>query len=205
MSTTTTTPKRYALLIDTTRCIGCGVCVALCKDQFVDNDWPPYSLAQPTTGQFWIQVMEFETGKAIDYTYQHKYVAEPCMQCDKPPCVTAAKNGALYMRPDGIVIIDPVKSKGQQQVVAACPYGKIFWNDKLQIPQKCTLCAHRLDKGLTPACVNGCPTGAIILGYDTDLAAKVAAKNAKVLSPELGAVPKVYYAGIPANATSSTF
>jgi tetrathionate reductase subunit B len=194
---------RYAVLIDTTRCIGCGVCVAICKDQYVDNDWPPYSAAQPTTGQFWIQLMEYETGKAIDLTYQHKYVTELCMQCDTPPCVTAAKNGALFKRPDGIVIIDPVASKGQQQVVAACPYGKIFWNDKLQIPQKCTLCAHRLDKGLTPACVNACPTDAMTIGDDTALAATVSAKNAKVLSPGLGTVPKVYYVGLPASAPTT--
>jgi Fe-S-cluster-containing dehydrogenase component len=194
---------RYALLVDTTKCIGCGVCVAICKDQFVDNDWPPYSAAQPTTGQFWIQLTEFETGKAVDYTYQHKYVSQLCMLCDNPPCVAAGKNGAIFKRPDGIVIIDPVASKGQQQIVAACPYGRIFWNDALQIPQKCTLCAHRLDKGLTPACVNACPTNVFTIGDDTQLASKVSAANAKVLSPGLGAVPKVYYAGLPASAPTT--
>ncbi len=38
---------RYAWLIDTTKCIGCQTCTIACKDQFVDNDWPPYSAAQP--------------------------------------------------------------------------------------------------------------------------------------------------------------
>ena len=148
---------RYALLIDITRCIGCNVCTIACKDQFVENDWPPYSAAQPDSGQLWISVTEKESGKAVDASTKVKYIADPCMLCDKPPCLTAAKNGAAYKRPDGIVLFDLEKSKGQKQIVDACPYGKVFWNDQLQIPQKCTLCAHRLDNGLQPACVNAVP------------------------------------------------
>lgn len=195
---------RYALLIDTTRCIGCNVCTIACKDQYVENDWPPYSLAQPWTGHFWMSVVEREWGKASDVSVGVRYIPQPCMQCDNPPCLKGATGGAMYKRPDGIVIIDPVKSKGQKQIVDACPYGKIFWNDQLQIPQKCTLCAHRLDKGLQPACVNACPTYAITIGDDTALASNIANKKATVLSPELGAVPKVYYAGLPATTTTTT-
>ena len=196
---------RYALLIDTTRCIGCNACVLACKDQFgMTNDWLPYSLAQPDSGQLWIFVDEKESGKAVDSSTKVTYIPEPCMLCDKPPCVTAAQNGAAYKRPDGIVILDPVKSKGQKQIVDACPYGRIFWNDQLQIPQKCTLCAHRLDQGLQPACVNACPTQIITIGDETTLASTIADKKAIVLSPELGAVPKVYYAGLPSTITTKT-
>ncbi len=188
---------RYALLIDITRCIGCNVCTIACKDQFVENDWPPYSAAQPDSGHLWVSVVEKESGKAVDVSTKVKYIAEPCMLCDKPPCVAAAKNGAAYMRPDGIVLFDLGKSKGQKQIVDACPYGKVFWNDQLQIPQKCTLCAHRLDKGLQPACVNACPTQAITIGDDTALGSSVTSMKASVLNSELGTVPKVYYAGLP--------
>lgn len=192
---------RYALLIDTARCIGCNVCTIACRDQFVLNDWSPYSAPQPDTGHFWMFVAEKEWGRAADASTKVRYIAEPCMLCDEPPCLKAATGDALYKRPDGIVIIDPVKSKGQQQILAACPYGKIYWNDKLQIPQKCTLCAHRLDKGLQPACVNACPTSAITIGDEAALASAIADKKATVLSPEFGAVPKVYYAGLPTTTT----
>ena len=188
------TMTRYALLIDTSRCIGCNVCTVACKDQFVENDWLPYSAAQPDSGHLWMSVAEKESGKGVNVKVE--YIAQPCMLCDKPPCVTAATGGALYKRPDGIVIIDPVKSKGQQQIVAACPYGKIYWNDQLQIPQKCTLCVHRLDQGLQPACVNGCPTQAITIGDATALASTIADKKGTPLSPELGTDPKVYYIGL---------
>jgi tetrathionate reductase subunit B len=186
---------RYALLIDTTKCIGCNVCTIACKDQFVENDWP-YSAPQPDSGQFWMSVAEKESGKAVDASTKVKYIAQPCMLCDKPPCVTAAKNGAAVKRPDGIVLFDLDKSKGQKQIVDACPYGKVFWNDQLQIPQKCNLCLHRLDQGLQPACVNACPTEAITIGDATALASTIADKKATPLSPELGTDPKVYYIGL---------
>lgn len=53
------------------------------------------------------------------------YLAVPCLHCDNAPCIRAAKDGAIYKRPDGIVIIDPVKAKGQKKVINACPYSAI--------------------------------------------------------------------------------
>ena len=60
------------------------------------------------------------------------------MHCQDAPCVDAAIDGAVYRRDDGIVIIDPEKAKGQERIVNTCPYRVIFWNQELQIPQKCT-------------------------------------------------------------------
>ena len=78
------------------------------------------------------------------------------------PCLRAAKNGAVVKRPDGIVLIDPQKARGQKALVQACPYGAIWWNEEKQIPQKCTFCAHLLDAGWkAPRCVQACPTGAL--------------------------------------------
>ena len=76
-----------------------------------------------------------------------------------------ALDGAVYRREDGIVLIDPEKAKGQKQIVNACPYRVIFWNEELQLPQKCTMCAHMLDAGeKEPRCVEACPTTALIFG-----------------------------------------
>jgi Fe-S-cluster-containing dehydrogenase component len=61
----------------------------------------------------------------------------------------AATDGAVRKRPDGIVIIDPVKSKGQKQIVDACPYGAVTWNEEKQIPQAWPFDAHLLDHGWT--------------------------------------------------------
>jgi len=87
----------------------------------------------------------------------------------------AAKDGAVYKRPDGIVIIDPEKSKGQKAIVDACPIKVIFWNEELEIPQKCTMCAELLDDPeylaylgdrslVKPRCVEACPNKALYFG-----------------------------------------
>lgn len=191
---------RYGMVIDLTRCQGCFGCQIACKDEYVDNDWPPYSAAQPDTGQFWMNVQERERG-----TFPRVKVAwipQPCMQCDKPPCLAGSAAGAAYKRSDGIVIFDPVKSVGQKNMQSGCPYGVVYWNDKLNIPQKCTFCAHLLDRGWTePRCVQSCINAAFTFGNlddpNSDVAKLVATGSAKPLNPEFGTNPRVYYIGLP--------
>jgi NAD-dependent dihydropyrimidine dehydrogenase PreA subunit len=102
----------------------------------------------------------------------------------------------VYRRPDGIVIIDPAKAAGREDLVAACPYGAVYWNGEESVPQKCTLCAHLLDGGWTkPRCVQACPTGALRAEHLTEgeLASLIAAEGLEVLHPEFGTSPAVYY------------
>ena len=65
---------------------------------------------------------------------------------------------------DGMVIIDTVKCTGCRNCVDACPYDVIFFNENLNLAQKCTGCAHLLDDGWAePRCADACPTEAIII------------------------------------------
>lgn len=124
------------------------------------------------------------------------YIPHMCNHCRKAPCIAAARNGAVYRRTDGLVIIDPELAAGQKQLVDACPYGAIFWNEALQLPQKCTGCAHLLDHGYAkPRCVEACPTDALQFGEESEMAELL--KDAVVLQPETGAAPRVYYRNIP--------
>jgi NAD-dependent dihydropyrimidine dehydrogenase PreA subunit len=111
--------------------------------------------------------------------------------------MAAATGGAVYKRDDGIVIIDPVKSKGQQQIVDSCPYGVIFWNADEQIPQKCTFCAQRLDQGETPRCMMACPTDAIKIGDYTQLMRDAAKYGPAQYHPEYNTQPRALYIGLP--------
>ncbi|MCK5434751.1 MAG: carboxypeptidase regulatory-like domain-containing protein, partial [Dehalococcoidales bacterium] len=124
-----------------------------------------------------------------------------CMQCDNAPCVKAAKNRAVYKRPDGIVIIDPKKAVGQRQIADACPYHVIFWNEEKQLPQKCTFCVQRLEEGKIPKCVQVCPSQALIFGDLEDSKSSVsrivASGKTEALNPERKAKPRVYYLGVP--------
>ena len=190
----------YGMVIDLDKCQGCYNCQIACKDEYVENDWPPYSAAQPDMGQFWMHIQERERGTSPWVKVAH--VPTPCMQCSNPPCLGAATGNAGYKRPDGIVIFDPVKSIGQHNMQTGCPYGIVYWNDEIGIPQKCTFCAHLLDRGWKePRCVEACPVGAITFGdlddANSEISKLVATGTPQPLNPEYGAKPSVFYINIP--------
>jgi Fe-S-cluster-containing dehydrogenase component len=185
--------KKFHLIIDVEKCENCGNCFLACKDEHVGNDWPGYAAPQPNQGQGWITVFTRERGQypLIDVAY----LPVPCMHCNDAPCVKAA-HGAIYKRLDGIVIIDPVKAKGQKGLLATCPYDVIRWNEDLGLPQKCTLCAHLLDIGWDkPRCVQSCPTGALTFQAcdDYEMDKSVKEKNLDVFKPAVNTAPSVYY------------
>ena len=191
---------RYGLVIDVNKCSGCYNCYLACRDEYCGNDYPPYSLAQPYTGHFWMRQIERERGKYPKVKVA--YTPLPCMHCDDALCIKTSQDGAVYRRPDGIVIIDPEKSEGQKNLLSACPYRVIYWNEEKNIPQKCTLCAHLLDAGWKePRCVEACPTGALTFGDLDDPNSEVSklavSGKAEILHPEYEMKEKVTYIGLP--------
>jgi Fe-S-cluster-containing dehydrogenase component len=190
---------RYGMIIDTTKCTGCYNCFLTCRDEFAGNDYPGYAAAQPMSGMNWIKVVERERGQYPKVKVA--YTPVMCMHCENANCIKAAKDNAVYRRPDGIVIIDPVKAKGQKEIVAGCPYRVIEWNEEKQLPQKCILCAHMLDKGeKVPRCVESCPTGALVFGDLDDPKSEIskltASAKTEALHPEYGMKEKVRYIGL---------
>lgn len=191
---------RYGMVMDVTKCNGCYNCFLACKDEFCGNDFPPYSASQPMTGHFWMRIIEKERGKYPKVKVA--YTAVPCMHCENATCVKLAQNGAVYKRDDGIVLIDPVKAKGEKETLNHCPYRVIYWNEEKQLPQKCTLCAHLLDQGWKePRCVEACPTGALIFGDLDDPGSEISklttSDKTEAIHPEYGLREKVRYIGLP--------
>jgi Fe-S-cluster-containing dehydrogenase component len=190
----------YAMVIDLDKCSGCYNCFLACRDEHYGNDFPPVTAAQPFEGHFWMQMVEVERGKYPKVKLA--FIPKPCMQCDDSPCVKQATNGAVYKRPDGIVIIDPEKSVGQKEMLSSCPHRVIFWNQEKNIPQKCTFCAHLLDQGWKePRCVEACPTGALVFGDLSDPESEISrlwnSGKAETFHPEFELEPRVKYIGIP--------
>jgi Fe-S-cluster-containing dehydrogenase component len=182
------------MIIDVEKCEDCNNCFLSCKDEHVENDWPGYALAQPRHGHRWMNIMRRERGQfpLIDVAYR----PTPCMHCDSAPCIRAAKDGAVYKREDGIVIIDPVKAAGQRDIVKTCPYGAVWWNEERKVAQKCTFCAHLLDEGWkAPRCVQACPTGAlkVVACDEREMEGLARREGLAVLHPELRTKPRVYY------------
>ncbi len=158
--------KKPGIAINSARCMACYACFMACKDEHCGWD-TALSKSEPELGQFWINIVEWERGDN-ERRIKTATVPTPCSHCDKPACLAAAKDGAVYKRPDGIVIIDPEKAKGQKQIVDACPVGAVYWNEQEQLPQKCTMCAELLDDpdypGFEPRCVEACPNQALVFG-----------------------------------------
>ncbi|MDR1184357.1 MAG: carboxypeptidase regulatory-like domain-containing protein [Coriobacteriales bacterium] len=178
-------------VVNVGRCNGCHTCQVACKDEHCKQPWPPYANAQPLTGQFWLKVKEKERGQVP--WVRVSYIPTLCNHCADAPCVNLAGE-AVYRREDGLVIIDPTKASGLKDLVAACPIGAIFYNDELDLPQKCTGCAHLLDNGWeVPRCVDACPTDALL--YVEESTVDV---SAAMTLPELeGLGPRVYYQNYP--------
>ncbi|MBQ8929030.1 MAG: carboxypeptidase regulatory-like domain-containing protein [Oscillospiraceae bacterium] len=158
--------KKPGIAINSARCMACYACFMACKDEHCGWD-TALSKAQPELGQYWMNIHEWERGDN-ERRVKTATVPTPCSHCDNPACVKAAKDGAAYKREDGIVIIDPEKAVGQKQIVDACPVGAVYWNEALQLPQKCTMCAELLDDpdypGFEPRCVEACPNQALVFG-----------------------------------------
>jgi Fe-S-cluster-containing dehydrogenase component len=186
--------KKWNLIIDVAECTNCNLCTLAAMDEYVGNDWPGYSAPMPKHGHKWINILQKERGQApmIDIAY----VPTMCNHCDDAPCMKAAPKGVINKRRDGIVIIDPEKAKGQRQLVDACPYGHIWWNEELQLPQAWPFDAHLIDRGWQHTRgEQSCPTGAMraIKVDDEQMARLAREQNLEVLKPELGTKPRVYY------------
>jgi len=187
--------------------VGCYNCFLTCRDEHAGNEYPGYAAPQPMSGGNWIKVKEIERG-----AYPHvkvNYVPMTCSHCDSAACVKLDQTGAVYRRPDGIVMIDPEKAKGNKALVNTCPYRRIEWNEALGLPQKCTMCAHLLDAGNTePRCVESCPSGALVFGDLDDpnsAVSKLYATGEFVpMSQEFDMKEKVLYRGIPKKFVAGT-
>jgi tetrathionate reductase subunit B len=191
-----------AFVIDVSKCSGCYACQIVCKDEHCGNDWSPYAAPQPETGHFWGRLDEYERGRRPQVRVS--YVFTPCQHCGNAPCLAACPvEDTIYRRDDGLVIIDPKRCTGCRECVGACPYGAIFFNDGLNIAQKCTGCAHLLDRGWKePRCVDACAHDAIKFGEAEELADLIAGAGA--LRPDLDTGPRVHYLGLPKRFIAGT-
>jgi DMSO reductase family type II enzyme iron-sulfur subunit len=127
------------------------------------------------------------------------YLPRHCNHCNKPACLEACPNDAIYKRvEDGIVLVDKTKCKAARKCIQACPYDKTFFNTSEQKATKCIGCYPRIEKGVATACVAQCVGRAMHVGFIEDTSSSVH-KLAKVwrvalpLYPEKGTEPNIFY------------
>lgn len=177
---------RWSMVVDLSRCVGCQACTVACSlEHAVPAD------RYRTT----VQVHEVR----VDGVAKLAMLPRLCNHCDQPACVPVCPEDATFRMPDGTVQIDDDKCIGCGKCVRACPYRARFLNPDSDTVEKCSLCVHRLDAGLLPACVETCVGGARQVGDRNDPAGVVAAaiaRGARVLMPEKDTRPAVYYLGL---------
>ena len=186
--------SKWNLIVDVARCDNCRVCFLAVKDEYVGNDFPGYSAAQPAQGHNWLDIRRKERGAYP--LVEARFMPVMCNHCDDAPCLKAARGGAVRKRPDGIVMIDPQRARGQRQIVDACPYGAVCWNEEQQVPQAWPFDAHLLDSGWTRTRgEQACPAGVYrtVKVEDGDMRRIQADEGLEVLEPSLGTRPRVYY------------
>jgi len=186
--------KKWNLVIDVAKCFNCNACAVVCHDEYHGNAFPGYAAEMPKHGHRWIDILQREKGQCP--MVEVVYLPVTCNHCDDAPCIKAARDGAVKKRADGIVIIDPQKAQGQRQLVDACPYGAIWWNEAKQLPQAWPFDAHLLDAGWTKTRgAQVCATRAMRTLHvdDEEMQRIVRDEGLQVLHPEYNTRPRVYY------------
>jgi len=186
--------QKWNLIVDVSRCDNCRNCFLATKDEHIGNEFPGYVASQPEHGHSWVDIERKERGSWP--IVEAHFMPVMCNHCDDAPCMKAATGGAISKREDGIVIIDPKKSKGQKAIVDACPYGAVYWNEEEQIPQAWIFDAHLLDQGWTkPRIEQSCPTDVFrsIKVEDQEMQRIKEQEGLEVLLPEYESKPRVYY------------
>jgi formate dehydrogenase iron-sulfur subunit len=167
----------YAMLIDTTRCIGCMACQEACQKEF------GFPVAQEPALS--------ATARTAVESHGDTYVRKLCMHCESPACASVCPVGALKKTAEGPVVYDEKACMGCRYCLAACPFGvpRYEWNSNTPRVQKCTMCHHRIKEGKLPACVEACPAEAVTFGTRSELLTEA---RLRILSNPDQYVPKIY-------------
>lgn len=197
---------RYAMVIDLGRCVGCRGCTVACKSEYHD----PLG--------YWRSCVQQKDRRKYPQTERH-FLPVLCNHCANPPCVEVCpvdpikrtykgieyEGKATYQRPDGAVLVDESICVGCGACIEECPYGARFSHPLRKAgaePEnntigKCTYCAHRVDQGVVPSCVNTCLGRARTFGDINDPGSEVSkllkAHKTQVLLPEEGTDPHTFY------------
>jgi Fe-S-cluster-containing dehydrogenase component len=179
-----TNKKRYAIAIDTRKCINCKGCVVACRAE----NAVPLGKSRP-----WLnEELRGQYPKLLAVTEP-----EQCHHCENPACTRVCPTGASYRRENGIVMVNEKECVGCRYCMVACPYDARFFREDKGVVEKCSLCAHRVERGEEPACVETCPGKVRTFGDVNDPNSKISEllsrRQYRVKKDQAGTKPQLYY------------
>lgn len=169
------------VLVDLTKCVGCGSCTVACK---LYNKLP---FKTPKTDEVYLTHSESAENNGYTWTvvshhasenHGHKvwrYVKEQCMHCKEPACASSCFSKALTLNKEtGAVHYNPELCVGCRYCMLACPFSvpKYEWNKAMPSISKCNFCNSKIANGEYPSCVAACPTGCLTYGERDELLIK---------------------------------
>lgn len=182
-----------AMLIDTTKCIGCRACEAACSEANAlpeptqAGDTAVFDRRRPTS----VQALTVVNKYPATTTAPERYIKTQCMHCVEPACASACLARAIEKTPAGPVVYHGDRCLGCRYCLVSCPFDvpKFDYDSNAPFVHKCTFCGERQAKGLEPACSSVCPTGAITFGTR---AALIEEARQRIYAPDSQYVRHVY-------------
>ena len=188
------------VLVDMTKCFGCGACTVACK---LWNEKKYDEVTKPTLGEAaklvdinWTVVSKHDVvDKAGHQAW--RFAKKQCLHCVDPACASSCLVGALRRTNEGPVVYHPDLCVGCMYCLAACPYQVRFINPVTKVADKCDFCRKtNLAAGKEPACVESCPTKALVFGNlddpDSPIAKRLVKETTYRYKQGLGTSPKMY-------------
>ncbi len=176
--------KRYGMVIDLRKCIGCHACTISCK---AENESPEKCF------NTWVE--EWDKGDYPDVS--RVKMPKLCNHCIDAPCVEVCPADATFEVVGGSIVVDEEKCIGCGACVVACPYDARYIKEDVQKAGKCTFCIGRAEAGLAPACVSTCVSHARYFGDlnnpDSQVSQLVKKYDCKGLREDLGLDVSVLY------------
>lgn len=178
--------KRYGMVIDLRKCIGCHACTVACK---MENEVPQKCF------NTWVE--EWDKGNYPDIA--RVKLPKLCNHCVDAPCIKACPVNATFALDGGSVVVDKEKCIGCRACVSACPYDARYMTPDKKAG-KCTFCAGRAEAGLLPSCVSTCVSHSRYFGDlndpNSEVSKLIAENKCHGLKEELELDLSVLYIGL---------